>query len=113
MAIEAVGDMKLLKGHLAGFLHLGFILVVLGGFQFGSNASAAAFKLNLSPQLPMTVELIVAGNDETGNADRVAPLIGVARWGAIITVQAVVLETGYHLAIAADAELLIVIVGLR
>ena len=78
-AVESVGDMELLEGHLAAFLHLGLVLAVLRRFHLALQAYAARLELYLGTELPVAVELVVASDDETGDGDAVAALVGVAR----------------------------------
>ena len=104
---DQTGDVKLFQRHLTAFLYFCFILTVLGVLQFVRAACTSVFELYLRTENPFRCELIVEGQYETWNGYRVVVLLGVAFLVAIEAVDAVVLEVGYHLTVAAEAKLVI------
>ena len=102
--VNQTGDVELFQSHFASTLHLGFVFAILRVFQFVGCANATAFELYLCAENPFAGELIIAGNNEAGNADGVAMLFRIAFRPAIETVCTIILECGNHFAIAAYAE---------
>lgn len=110
--VEALGDVagnvELLESDLAASLHFRLVLAVLGILELLLDAYSASLELNLETQIPLLVETIVGSDDGTGHGD-CASLVAIVLT-AIETVASVVEERCDHLAIAADAELIVAFV---
>ena len=105
--MDQSGQVKLLDGHLATLLHLGLILAILGILQLVSRTGSTRLKLDLRPQHPLAVELVIQGQDKARDRDRVSMFLGVSIRSAIEAVDAIILEVGHHLTIPSDPELLV------
>ena len=109
--MDEARDVELLQSHFTALLQFGLVFAVLGVLQFEGRARAAGLKLDLCAQYPFGVELIVKGQHKAGDGDGVAVRLAVAVVAAVEAVDTVILESGHHFAIAAHAELLVIIFG--
>ena len=109
--VNETGDVELLESYFTALFDFGFVFAVFGVLNLVGCSYAARLKFDLGTENPFGVELIVEGEDEAGNGDGVAAFLAVAVATAVEAVYSVVLEAGYHFAVTAEAELLVVVVG--
>ena len=103
---DKTGDVELLERHLAALFGLGLVFAVLGTrarLYLIGRAYAASLELNFDSKYPFTGQFVVAREHEARNRNLVVFDFCVALGGAGKAIQAVILEAGQHLAIAADA----------
>ena len=99
------GEVKLLQRHFTTLFKLLFVLSVFGtaaGFHLIFRADAAGLELHFDAKHPLRVELIVASQHHARNRNLVVTdaRIAMRRSPAVL---AVVLERGYHFAVATHA----------
>ena len=76
--MDEAGDVELFEGDFSAFFHFCLVFSVFGVLDFVGCADTARFKLDFGAENPFGVELIVEGEDETGDADGVAVVFLVA-----------------------------------
>ena len=106
--VKRVGNMELLQGHFAALFVFHLMLVAFrASFHFVFETHTAGFELNLDAKVPVLVEPIVAGQDETGDGDGIRAVERARAPTVEDNLRVVVHELGQNLAVAAEAEFLV------
>ena len=102
--MNKTGDMKLLQGHFSPFFHFRFIFSVFRVLQLHGRPSSSGFKFDFCAQNPFRSKLIIQCQHKAWNGNRIPMVTRIPIRIPVITVDAIILETGHSFSIASHTE---------
>ena len=102
--MNKTSDMKLLQGHFSPFFHFRFIFAVFRVLQLHGRPGSSGFKFDFCAQNPFRSKFIIHCQHKARNGNRVPMVTGVSIGITVITIDAIILETGHSFSIASHTK---------